>query len=70
MKFNLWKHVRLAGIVMMLASTFIISIPLLLYGFFVLLIGLTSGLLSVERRLETLEEKETPDEKVETPKGD
>jgi hypothetical protein len=62
--FNFWRHVRLAGIVMMLISTFIMSIPLLLYGFFTLLIGLTNGLLSVERRLALLEEKEKANEKA------
>jgi F0F1-type ATP synthase assembly protein I len=67
--FNLWRHVRLAGIVMMLASTFVLSVPLLLYGFFTLLIGLTNGLLNIERRLEALELKGDEDEKAKTPKG-
>lgn len=58
---NPWKHLRLAGSVVMIAGAFTNTILLTFIGFFIQYVGVVGGLDLVERRLEALEPKEEDD---------
>lgn len=55
---NLWRHMRLAGSVVMVVGALFNTIPLILVGLFVQYLGLIGGLDLADRRLEELEAKE------------
>lgn len=62
--FNLWRQLRLAGSVVMVAGSWMRRLDLVLIGFTVVMIGTINGLARVENQLQDLEKGKT-DEKTE-----